>query len=290
MASIKYAFDTNDFVNHKVNSSTLTYDIHQSSITIALDYIDVVYIDSNNFECDVWFKVELSNDENTTLSGVIYNHSGIALEPIAAPTMADGRPLVRADTRPLDHQTYFTMAGDSISNIGDGNMLRWDFSNDEDLYDPNLVENGPTLASGIKAKRLDISFHDPIYTKDGSIYFFDAPWGCYCEMYITVPAGGYYPNPEGSIPASALGLSGDTMYAYATKDVFYGSFLQKHYMYSSCPMGDELNSEGCQVDATPAGWYITGLIFTAEDDNTSKGYASLEMYRFRSVLLPGCTI
>lgn len=211
----------------------------------------------------------------------------VSLHKHVNPLAPDGREIIRADSRPVGTQTYFTMSGDSATGIGDGGELRWDFSNDDYMYDSNDVENGPTVASGIKAKRLDIEFHEPIHTKDGAVYFFDAPWGSYCEMFITVPAGNYYPNPAGSIPAAALGLSGTDMYAYATKDVFYGSFIQKHYMYETCAMGDDLNSEGSQVDATPTGWYITGLIFTPESDNVSKGYASLEIYRKKSVLLPG---
>lgn len=204
------------------------------------------------------------------------------------PLMDDGRPLIRADTRPLGTQTYFTMAGDGNDNkLGNGKTMMWDFSNNDDIFDPNTVENPTTVASGFKAKKIDIKFREAVYLKDGTLYFFDAPWGCYGSMYITVPSGNYYPNPNGSIPATALGLSGDTMYAYATKDVFYATFVQKQHMYTSCPMGDELNAEGAQVDPVPAGWYITGLIVTPENDNISKGYGSFEMYRSTITDLPG---
>jgi hypothetical protein len=137
---------------------------------------------------------------------------------------------------------------------------------------------------------MDMAFTGLVYIKDGTMYFFDAPWGCYCDMYITIPAGNYYPNPAGSIPAAALGLSGSQMYAYASKDVIYTSYLRHHMMYGSCPMGDELNAEGAAIDGLPIGWYITGIIFTPTSDNVSKGYASLEMYRFKTILLPGETV
>jgi hypothetical protein len=107
-------------------------------------------------------------------------------------------------------------------------------------------------------------------------------------MYVTVPSGNYYPNSGGSIPASALGLSGDQMYAYATNDVLYASYVMKHYMMGSCPMGDELNAEGSQVDPVPEGWYITGLIVAPENECSSfKGYGSFEMYREHTIILPG---
>jgi len=197
------------------------------------------------------------------------------------PIMSDGRPLVRADTRPIGTRTFFTMAGDSVltGEHGAGKEFRWDFSNDDDLYNPDDVTNGPTLVSGVKAKRIDLYFNEPVYLKDGAMYFFDCPWGCYGSMYITVPAGGYYPDEDGSIPASALGLSGNTMYSYAAKDFFYSSYVLKHFMYGDCPMGDELNAEGCQIDPIPSGWLVTGLIVTPESDTSSKGYVSFEMYR-----------
>jgi len=197
------------------------------------------------------------------------------------PVMSDGRPLIRSDTRPLDTQTYFTMVGDcpTTGDFGCGNEMRWDFSNDDDLYDSNDLENGPTTASGYKCKRIDLVFTDPVYLKDGTIYFFDAPWGANGSMYITVPAGSYYPNPNGSIPASALGLPGEDMYSYATKDVFYACYVNKHFMYGSCAMGDELNAEGCQVDAVPAGWFLTAMINIPESDTMCKGFISFEMYR-----------
>src|SRR3990172_13263739 len=47
------------------------------------------------------------------------------------PRMPDGRPIVRADTRPLDTSTYFTTCGDDSTSIGGGTEIRWDFSNDD---------------------------------------------------------------------------------------------------------------------------------------------------------------
>lgn len=197
------------------------------------------------------------------------------------PCTDDGRPIIRPDTRPLNTETYFTMAGDSNDDIGDGNELRWDFSNDDDLY------TGSEVPSGYKAKEMKLKFMCPVYLKDGTIYFFDAPWGQYAYMDIMVPSGSYYPNPAGSIPAYMLGLSGNKMYSQATEDTVYQRYVNKHNMYGDCPIGDELNAEGSAIEALPIGWYLRGLIITPESDDTSKGYASLEMYRCHTVLLPG---
>lgn len=202
----------------------------------------------------------------------------------AHPHMEDGRPIIRSDTRPLHSQTIFTMQGDSVDGIGDGKELRWDFSNDDDNY------TGPEVPSGHKCKKIDITFQCPVHTKDGCIYFFDAPWGAYIEMAIWVPNGMYYPNPQGPIPASALGLPGKKMYAQASGDTMFQRYVNKHYIYGSCPMGDELNAEGSSVEAIPVGWYMRGLIVTPNSDSVSKGYASIEMHRCHSNLLPGQTI
>jgi len=228
-----------------------------------------------------------NNNTHTIISGSI---SIIDVQIDDGPRMVDdGRPIVRADTRPLGTQTYFTMRGDDLDNgtFGDGQDFRWDFSNDDNPYDPSLVENGPTIASGFKAKRIDLSFTDPVYLKDGDMYFFDAPWGAYGNMYITVPSGNYYPNPNGTIPAYILGLSGDDMYSYATKDVFYACYVNSHFMYGDCPMGNELNAEGSQTDPVPSGWYLTALLFAPEDNTTFKGFSLFEMYRQTLGPLPG---
>ena len=196
------------------------------------------------------------------------------------PTMDDGRPVVRADTRPLETETYFTMAGDTASGVGDGAAMRWDMDEDGDW-----VDNG----DGYKKKVFELAFNNKIYLKDGSIYFFNAPWGAYVEFYITVPAGQYYPNIYGSIPASALGLPGDDMYDYASVNVLYQCYVNKHYMYGDCPMGDELNAEGAAVNGLPTTWTLTGHIHApATASGTGfKGFASVECYRERTVVLPG---
>lgn len=273
--------------NSAVDVSRLSDEIRSSDITIALDYIN-----ADEEKCYVYFKAELTLDDATTLSGIVTSHTGEPPEHIVAPIMDDGRPLVRSDTRPLDCSTFFTMAADTASGIGDGTELRWDFS---DPVNYPVISGAATLSDGFeipeghKAIVFDLYFLDPMYFKDGTIYHFDSPWGQYCAMDIVVPAGGYYPNAHGNIPAAALGLSGYQMYSYAeTNQIFY-RYVNKHYMYGSCPMGDELNAEGAMVDALPVGWFVRGVIVTPNSDNTSKGFAELEAYRHRSIILPGDT-
>ena len=280
MANTKYTFSiTGDFPNNKVSGSKLTTEIGNSSIVYALHSIT-----TTDDVCDVWFKDALSGAEETTLSGIVAAHDGTLMDD-DAPTMDDGRPIVRADTRPMDTSTYFTMSGDTTSGIGDGTVLKWDFTNDDDI----ISEGELGYIPGMKTKSLQLSFLDPIYLKDGALYFFDAPWGAYCDMHIVVPAGGYYPNDHGAIPAAALGQPGTQMYSYASTDIVYVTYVNKHHMYGSCPMGDELNAEGAAIEALPVGWRLVGHISTTISDSTSKGFASFECYRSRSTLLEGDT-
>jgi len=276
----RYVFSiTNDTLNGAVNTTGLTNEITASDITIALDYMN-----TDADDCEIWFKTELSTPEQTTLGEIMSAHTAVVVNT-DPPTMDDGRPIVRADTRPLDTSTYFTMAGDTASGIGDGKHLQWDFSNDDDTAACDYY----TTPDGYKTKHIELTFIDPIYLKDGALYFFDVPWGAYCDMQVVIPAGNYYPNEHGSIPASALGLPGNDMYSYAATDTVYVSYVNKHHIYGDCPMGDELNAEGAAVNAVPVGWKLVGHITTVSGDNTSKGFASFECYRHRTVLLPGDT-
>lgn len=285
--STKYTYSvTGDTPNGSISVSSLTSEIKSSDISVALDYINI-----NSDVCDVWFKDSLSDSYKTILDGIISNHAGIVSGSNLAPTMADGRPLVRADTRPLDTSTYFTMVADTASGIGDGTELRWDFSDPSytTVSGPATLSNGFEIPADYKAQVFDLNFLDPMYFKDGSIYHFDSPWGQYCCMDIVVPAGSYYPNEHGAIPASALGLGGTQKYAYAYTDQIFYRYVNKHFMYRDCPMGDELNAEGAMIDALPVGWFVRGVIVTPNSDNISKGFAELEAYRHRSVILPGDT-
>jgi hypothetical protein len=276
MAETKYTYAITDFLNDKVSLTALKAEIEQSDILIALKEMT-----ATNSLCYITFKDALSSGGEDILDALVAAHAGVYIEE-DQPHMPDGRPIIRADTRPLNTQTYFTTSGDD-EGIGDGKELVWDFSNDDDL-----VPSG-SVPSGYKAKEIKLKFNCPVYLKDGAIYFFDAPWGQHMYMDIMVPSGSYYPNPEGQIPAAMLGLPGDDMYAQAPSgsDVLFQRYVNNHKTYGDCPMGDELNAEGAAVDALPVGWFLRGLIITPEDDDTSKGYASMEMYRCHTVLLPG---
>lgn len=278
MMSINYTYSISEtFPNNKIDITKLENEIRDSDIYIALDYI----LQSGD-NCEIYFKNSLDANDWATLSGIVESHDGKPISYIRPPKMADGRPIVRSDTRPLETQTWFTMAGDTASGIGDGTIIKWDMDEDEDWYED------PNNAAMVK-KKIQLQFNDILHLKDGTIYFYNAPWGTYVDFFITVPAGNYYPNPYGDITAASLGLSGDDMYSYAATDVKYSNYVNKHHMYGSCPMGDELNAEGASIDGVPIGWYIEGHIHTPATASGVgfKGFASIECYRLRSVVLPG---
>jgi len=279
-SSETYTYAITDFPNNKVNLYKLSEEIRSSDITHALEYIN-----ATPTMCDIIFKEKLNDiDTTSTLPAVVAAHDGEPLEEEEIPKTPDGVPIVRADSRPLDSEMYFTMCGDS-TGIGDGTAFVWDFSNSD-----NDFENELWIPPGFKAKHLAVTFNCPVWLKDGTMYFFDAPWGQHISMFVGIPAGSYYPNKAGTIPGSMLGQTDGKMYAYTTEDIPYQSYVMKHRMYGSCPMGDELNAEGAAMSPIPPGWRVCALIVTPEDDVTSKGFASLEMYRCHTMLLPGETL
>jgi hypothetical protein len=265
MASTKYTYSiSNDFTNQIVNPSRLSTEIGGSSIITALDYINT-FLD----DCDIWFKAALSGGEETTLSGVVAAHTGEATGS-DAPTMADGRPIVMANSRPVGYQTMFTMAGDTASGIGDGAHLEWDFSNDDYIVASGINHHGQFM----KQKRLTMSFLDNVYVKEGCLYFHGAKKGSFVNFDIVCPSGAYY-------------YDRDLNPTQASEDTIIVRYVNRHHFYGDCPMGDELNTESATENAIPSNYVLAVDIFVPESDNDSYGYGELEIYRERTILLPG---
>jgi len=286
-------------VRNTTDGDIIIDDLHSFNIAVSGTVDLMNYFKSDEIARSDELLVYLANED------LILNHNNLDLNPGAAirlvslhkhvnPQSPDGREIIRADSRPTDTETYFSGRGDTASGIGDGATMIWDFSDSNTVfytYDP--TSNGPKY-DGYDVAQMDIAYVDNIYIKEGGIYFFDAPWKSFIDMIITVPAGSYYPNPYGQIPAAALGLTGISMYAYAYSDVYYTHYTNTHHMYQSCPMGDELNSEGCSMNPMPPGWIIRVLVGTPTGEGAGdppfRGYAYLEMYRKRTVILPGGSV
>jgi hypothetical protein len=85
MAETKYTFSvTGDFPNQKVSVDRLTQEIQDSTVTIALSFINV-----NGDNCDIWFKDILSSDNSSALVAIISTHSGEALSQTATPVQVE---------------------------------------------------------------------------------------------------------------------------------------------------------------------------------------------------------
>jgi hypothetical protein len=124
--STKYTYSIlNDFPNQKVDPTVLSNEIVASTVTIALDYIS-----TDDDDCDVWFKADLSGGEQTTLSGVVVAHDGESLPDDATNVdLADelrdrsGKLRVHQTSRALGTGTCWTGVGDDPSDphaIGGG--------------------------------------------------------------------------------------------------------------------------------------------------------------------------
>lgn len=252
-----------DTANGVADVPRLKVEIEGSVITVGLYAIELT-----NDVLTIKMKDVLSAEDETTLNGLVGAHTG---EPIGKPDeirATDGRLIVRADSIPRGSHAVFTNEGDAPGSIGGGKSLFWDFSNSEDEV---------TAPTGYRMKRLIISFSESVYVKEGALYFYDAPKGAYIHLYVACPDGQYYQDRQGN-PVQAVG------------DVPIYWFIRRHHFAGSCPMGDELNTEAAQESATPAGYRIVGEVYVPDTDNVSYGFATLELYRGRSVLLPGETL
>jgi len=186
----------------------------------------------------------------------------------------DGKSLIRADSRPKQATTNFTMRGDSDTNIGDGKILTWDFSNSDDIVTDSV---STPIPEGYKRKRLVIKFVDEIWIKEGTLYWENAPFGCYIDFFIVCPAGQYYYDRNGNPQL-------------ATIDTPIIHYVNQHRIFGNCYIGDELNTEGAQEDPLPNTYELWIEITTLDSDTTSRGNAELEIYRARTRLLPNESI
>jgi len=196
------------------------------------------------------------------------NYKDTANQPLSVrikSSYINNKPVVRSESRPDDTSSYFTTRGDSATGIGDGSRFEWDFSNSD---------NEVSAPSGYKRKRIETSFADDVWVKEGTVYFYNTPKGAYIDFYVVCPDGQYYYDRNGD-PQQAVG------------DVIIEHYVVAHPMQDSAPMGDELNTEAATINAVPPSYKFRIEITTPESDSGSNGYAELELYRIRSILRPG---
>jgi hypothetical protein len=174
----------------------------------------------------------------------------------------EGKPNVIASSRPYGTETYFTTCGDD-TDIGNGKRMEWDFSNSDDEV---------TAPTGFKRKRMDLTFIDPIYIKEGSLYYHNAPKGCYGDCYVVCPIGGWFYTNAGAL-------------AQASEPTIIFHYVNKHPIQGSVPMGDELNTEETQINPIFPGYILRIEITTPDTDTLSNGVVEFESFRARTVTL-----
>lgn len=132
MASIKYSYNKTDFPNQVTNTTTLTQEINNSAITVALDYIDVNEIVGDGYVCDIWFKDTLNTENETILDGIVGDHVGSISTSVENITLTSelrdrsGKLRVHQTSRKLGLRIMWTGVGDdqsSITKIGGGESL-----------------------------------------------------------------------------------------------------------------------------------------------------------------------
>lgn len=187
-----------------------------------------------------------------------------------APTDEFGREVVRSDSRRADWDVVFQGAGDDMTTgrIGAGIPFLFDFSS---------AENFVTAPTGYKRKRIDWTFANHIYVKEGTFYFYNMPKGSYIDMYLVAPPTSYYPT-------KTLDDKQNVVRSYAQAGAIAVPFMHwvvTYHMEGSCPMGDELNTESAAEHTTPPGTIFRAEITVPEVTNweQSHGHWSLEIYR-----------
>jgi hypothetical protein len=220
---------------------------------------------------DVWaaengvvYRCKVQKDDPATEDQTDFeNNYKASCNQAVTPRSPDGKPYGRTESRPLDCTTVFTGRADSDNNIGDGRLFMWRFDNDDDLIEQN---------SNYKRKRLEFKFLDPIYLKEGTLFYRDAPMGAYMDVYIVCPAGGYYYSNDGSPRLAAV----DTPIAH---------YIVHQMMYQTNCYGREFRTEACSSQL-PSSYKFWIDVTTTPDDVQSMGYVTLVLYRTRSAVLP----
>jgi len=180
------------------------------------------------------------------------------------PLTEDGKEMVMSVSRPIGYNTFFTCAGDTQDEIGAGQEISWDFSNSEnDIATPS--------GSGLKRKKIEFSFIDNVYLKEGSIYWQNAKKGSYIDIQVVCPAGYYYLKNDGTL-------------TQAQQDTIIHKFANHHLFFGDCPMGDELNTEACSAEI-PNYMKYQVIVTVPDSDTNSNGHISVELYRKRAVIL-----
>lgn len=252
---MKLTLDWNDFKQTCIIEKNLRIQYIQSEYKYRLLAFDDYLI----YTCNIEIDTPANNDQDDFETNYKNLTNGNILE-----RDSEGKIFTRAESRPLNCTTYFTSRGDSESEIGKGKILFWDFSSSEDDLS---LPSGSTE----KRKRLKLNFIDPFYLKGGKLYYQNAIEGSYIDLYVVCPEGEYYLDNNGNP-------------ILASEDTKIAHFVVNHFMLGNVSIGDKLSAETCS-EKIPATYELWLEITVPDNDETSVGYVTLEMFRERTIIL-----
>jgi len=228
-----------------------------------------VLMNNGQFQTTVLCYDDITQEEEGTIATVVGNHIPTPL-PQEDPFLKDqqGKLWVKAESRPLNCTTLFTTRGDVVGaspDIGEGPRMEWDAS----VPGEWTTVGAPT---GYKRKVIDIQFCDSIWLKEGSVYYMGAKKGSRIDMEIVCPNGGYYIY-LGEVRQNTTG-----------NDLVIEHYVNDLPIQGDVPMGDELNTETCSQEL-PNYLKFKLEVTIPESDVDSYGYAVMEIYRQRTVVI-----
>lgn len=263
MASVQDKVDEIKAMSSYVDNTLEIFDVKKLSLKIKYLHRD------NGFVKDAQIYLTLAPDEEET---ELMDKTVVSEETWAITQNApDGKDIIMTTSRPLGTHTVFTTAGDDLQNnlIGEGTPWIFDFENSEHEVTDSITRPVP---DGFKKKRIIAKFLDPVWLKEGTIYFDDAKKGTYVDLWVVCPVGQYYLKNDGT-PALA---------SVPTPVIHY---VIHHRIYGNANMGDELNTEAAPTDPLPTNYELYIEVVTPNSDESTYALCELEIYRTRSVVL-----
>jgi len=203
------------------------------------------------------------------------------IRKIYKPTSSDslGRWIVRVDSRRKSWDTAFQGSGDDVQNMkeGEGAPFLFDFS--APIDDNRWVNEDVPV--GYKQQSIKWNFMDPVYVKEGSVYFFSMPKGSYIDFYVGVTQG--YPY-DIKIPDENYNIT-RILKTCTVPYLRFAHWAMHLYLEGSCPMGDELNTESAaEVLAYP--FHVFECVVTVPEVTgwqDAHGHWVIELYKPRTV-------
>lgn len=231
MSDYKYSYNINQFFNEAYNLSSLTSEIHDSNITVALSYLS-----GDESTCDIYFRDTLSSADWTTLSGIIDAHTGQPLSGaevidvnikgnesdittvISMPTDQSGKLRVHQTSRRFGTRILWTGIGDDISDIttvGGGEPLIFSHLIGEQgplfkYIDLNIIENQTYIHEGYMTwkdclmDKLTLQIVPRTVTVSGVVGGNKTVYGGYLVVPTAPGAGNYEVTSDLTAPTGGL--------------------------------------------------------------------------------------